>query len=81
MNLLYVFYVFQYGRLAKYSNRLMAGPSFSQPNLFCFVLIWSGPITSQENIYPEMDMSRTDDEQKFTVLRGTNLDENINNKR
>ena len=58
MNLLYVFCVFQYGRFGK--TFLIASwlvpVSLGQT---CFVLIWSGPITSQENIYPELDMSQT----------------------
>ena len=46
-SILYVFCVFQYGRLAKFSNRLIAGPSFSRPNLFCFDLVWANHIAGK----------------------------------
>ena len=46
-SILYVFCVFQYGCLAKFSNRLIAGPSFSRPNLFCFDLAWSNHIAGK----------------------------------
>ena len=46
-SILYVFCVFQYGRLAKFSNRLIAGPSFSRPNLFCFDLVWPNHIAGK----------------------------------
>ena len=61
-SILYVFCVFQYGRLAKFSNRLIAGPSFSRPNLFCFDLVWpnhvAGKYISRNGYVPDCSQQK-----------------------